>query len=64
MDLEKNLLPRLLHRVLPVTRGLRGQRFFVRKDGRLHATPLLVAVACLEATDIVFAIDSVPAIYA
>jgi tellurite resistance protein TerC len=64
MDLEKNLMLRLLNRVVPVTRGFRGQRFFVREDGRLWATPLLVAVVCLEATDIVFAIDSVPAIYA
>ena len=64
MDLEKNFMLRLLNRVVPVTRGFRGQRFFVREDGRLWATPLLVAVICLEATDIVFAIDSVPAIYA
>jgi tellurite resistance protein TerC len=61
---ERNLLLRVLCRVLPVTRGLRGQRFLVREGGRLWATPLLVAVACLEATDIIFAIDSVPAIYA
>jgi tellurite resistance protein TerC len=61
---ERNLLLRLLRRVMPVTAGFRGQRFVVRENGRLAATPLLVAVACLEATDIVFAIDSVPAIYA
>ncbi len=64
IDLEKNIVLRLVNRMLPVTRGFRGQRFFVREGGRLCATPLLVAVACLEATDIVFAIDSVPAIYA
>jgi tellurite resistance protein TerC len=61
---ERNLLLRLLRRVMPVTPDFRGQRFLVREGGRLHATPLLVAVACLEATDIVFAVDSVPAIYA
>ena len=61
---EKNLLLRLLRRLIPVTPTFRGQRFFSREGGALHATPLLVAVACLEATDIVFAIDSVPAIYA
>jgi tellurite resistance protein TerC len=60
---ERNLLLRLLRRLMPVTPGFRGQRFFVRENGRLFATPLLVAVACLEATDIVFAVDSVPAIY-
>jgi tellurite resistance protein TerC len=61
---ERNLLLRLLRRVMPVTPGFRGQRFLVREGGRLCATPLLVALVCLEATDIVFAVDSVPAIYA
>jgi len=61
---ERNPLLRLLRRLLPVTDGFRGYRFFVRDRGRLWATPLLVALVCLEATDIVFAIDSVPAIYA
>ena len=60
---ERNLLLRLLRRMMPVTPGFRGQQFFVRQNGQLFATPLLVAVACLEATDIVFAVDSVPAIY-
>jgi tellurite resistance protein TerC len=61
---ERNLLLRLIRRVLPITRDFRGQRFFVREGGRLRGTPLLIALCCLEATDIVFAIDSVPAIYA
>jgi TerC family integral membrane protein len=61
---DKNLLIRLVRRWLPVTSGFRGQRFLVREDGRLAATPLMVALLCLEATDIVFAIDSVPAIFA
>ena len=61
---ERNPLLRLLRRLLPVTNGFRGHRFFTREGGRLAATPLLVALVCLEATDIVFAIDSVPAIYA
>jgi len=64
IDPERNLLLRLLRRVLPITASLRGQRFFVREGGRLRGTPLVVALCCLEATDIVFAIDSVPAIYA
>jgi tellurite resistance protein TerC len=63
-DPERNLLIRLVRRFLPVTPGFRGQRFFVRQDGRLWATPLLVALLCLEASDIVFAVDSVPAIFA
>ena len=61
---EKNLLIRVVRRWLPVTPAFRGQRFFVREDGRVSATPLMVALLCLEATDIVFAIDSVPAIFA
>jgi tellurite resistance protein TerC len=61
---EKNLLIRLLRRVVPVTHELQGPQFFARRDGRLYATPLLVALVFLEATDIVFAVDSVPAIFA
>lgn len=61
---EKNLLIRLLRRVVPVTHELQGPQFFARRDGRLFATPLLVALVFLEATDIVFAVDSVPAIFA
>jgi tellurite resistance protein TerC len=61
---DKNLLIRIVRRWLPVTPGFRGQRFVVREDGRTSATPLMVALLCLEATDIVFAIDSVPAIFA
>jgi TerC family integral membrane protein len=61
---DRNLLIRVVRRWLPVTPGFHGQRFFVRENGRVSATPLMVALLCLEATDIVFAIDSVPAIFA
>jgi tellurite resistance protein TerC len=61
---ERNLLIRAVRRILPVTAEFRGQRFVVREGGRLLATPLLIALLCLEASDIVFAIDSVPAIFA
>jgi len=63
VDPERNLLLKLLRRLIPITPGFREQRFFVREGARIHATPLLVALVALEATDIVFAIDSVPAIY-
>jgi len=63
-DPGRNLLVRLLRRAFPVTDGLHGSRFFTRQNGRLHITPLLIALAFLEATDIVFAVDSVPAIFA
>jgi tellurite resistance protein TerC len=46
---------------LPVSRALHGSRFFIREDGLLRATPLFVALCAVELTDIVFAIDSVPA---
>ena len=61
---EKNLLIRLLQRFIPVTHDREGSHFFVRRQGRLWATPLLVCLIFLEATDIVFAVDSVPAIFA
>jgi tellurite resistance protein TerC len=61
---ERNPLIRLLRKLLPVTPTLEGQKFFLRKDGVLHATPLLVCLVFVELTDIVFAVDSVPAIFA
>jgi tellurite resistance protein TerC len=61
---EGNFLIRLVRRVLPVKPRLYEQAFFVNQDGRWWATPLLVALLCLELSDIVFAIDSVPAIFA
>jgi tellurite resistance protein TerC len=61
---EKNLLVRLFRRLIPTTPVLHGQRFFVRLNGVLHATPLFVALLFLEATDVIFAVDSVPAIFA
>jgi len=64
MKPERNLLIRVVRRFLPVTSGFRGQRFFVKQEGRVWATPLLIALLCLEASDIVFAVDSVPAIFA
>jgi tellurite resistance protein TerC len=64
VDPERNLIIRAVRRGLRVTSSFHGQRFFVREGGQLWATPLLVALLCLEASDIVFAIDSVPAIFA
>ena len=64
VDPEKNFLIKLLRRILPVTPELQGGKFFQRLNGRTFATPLLIALIFLEATDIVFAVDSVPAIFA
>ncbi len=55
---------RLLRRLLPVAPGEGDGRLFVRLGGVLHATPLFVALVFIEVTDIVFAVDSVPAIFA
>ncbi len=64
LDPEKNPLLRLLRRHLPLTPKLDGQHFFVRENGVRHGTPLLVALVVIECSDIVFAVDSVPAIFA
>jgi len=61
---ERNPAVRLLQKFVPVTAQYHGSRFFVRQDGRLHATPLLVVLVVVEATDMVFAVDSIPAIFA
>ena len=61
---ERNPLIRLFQRFMPVTAELHGQRFFVRMKGVRHATPLFLALLFVEVSDIIFAIDSVPAIFA
>ena len=64
VDPERNLLIRWFRRFIPVTPEFHGQRFLVRLGGRWHATPLLVALLFLEMSDVIFAVDSVPAIFA
>jgi tellurite resistance protein TerC len=46
------------------TTGFHGQKFLVREAGRLHATPLLLALVLVEITDVIFAVDSIPAVFA
>jgi tellurite resistance protein TerC len=60
---EKNIMIRLFKKIMPVSHDMEGQKFFSRKGGVLHATPLFIVLLVLEATDVVFAIDSVPAIF-
>jgi len=55
---------RLLRRVLPVSKDYDGQKLFTRMDGGLAATPLFVVLMLIESTDVVFAVDSIPAILA
>ncbi|MFM8533304.1 MAG: TerC family protein [Acidimicrobiia bacterium] len=64
LDPERNPALRLFRRLMPVTPRLHGQSFLVKLDGRWHATPLLVALVFLEMSDVIFAVDSVPAIFA
>ncbi len=64
IDPEKNIALRLLRRVMPMTKDFRGQNFFVRENGILMATPLFGVLVCIEVTDLVFAVDSIPAIFA
>jgi len=61
---EKNFLIRIFKRFMPVTNTIEDKSFFVRENGVMHATPLFIALLFLEATDIIFAVDSVPAIFA
>jgi tellurite resistance protein TerC len=63
-DLERNPILRLSRRFLPLTKEYHGHRFYVREGGRLLATPLLVVLLVVEFSDLVFAIDSIPAIFA
>jgi len=60
----RNPFLRLVRRLLPVTEEYHRQRFLVRLDGKLYATPLLLVLVVIESTDVVFAVDSIPAIFA
>ena len=63
-DAEKNPVLKLFRRVMPVTSELHGESFFVRHAGKLMATPLFVVLLLVETTDLIFAVDSIPAILA
>ncbi len=61
---ERNPLFRLFTRFVPSVPEYHGSRFTIVKDGRRYATPMLLVLVCIEATDLVFAVDSIPAIFA
>jgi tellurite resistance protein TerC len=63
-DFGTSFPARLVRRFVPVTDSIDRARFFVRREGRLFATPLFVALIMVELTDVVFAVDSIPAILA
>jgi tellurite resistance protein TerC len=60
---EGNRVVRLFRRIFPVTSDYEGTRFFVRRNGVLTATPLVIVLILVETTDVVFALDSIPAIF-
>lgn len=63
-DLENNVVLKLVRRSFRVTDTFRGNRFFVRQDGALYATLLFLVLVIIEFTDLVFAVDSIPAVIA
>ncbi|MBL0740708.1 TerC family protein [Chryseolinea lacunae] len=62
MNPEKNPVVKLVRKIFPVTDSFEGDKFFVKRDHKLWATPLFIVVMLIEATDLIFAVDSIPAI--
>jgi tellurite resistance protein TerC len=60
---ENNPLLKLVRRFLPVTPGFEGERFLIRRAGQIMATPLLLVLIVVETSDVVFAVDSIPAVF-
>ncbi len=61
---EKNPIVRLFRRFVPVTNRFHGESFFITENGRRFATPLFIVLLVIESTDVVFAVDSIPAVLA
>jgi tellurite resistance protein TerC len=64
LEPDKNPVVRLFQRWVPITNTYQGQQFFVRKDGKIYATLLMLVLIVVETTDVIFAVDSIPAIFA
>ena len=64
IDPEKNFFVRMVRKIMPVTNDYVDDKFFTRVDGALWATPLFLTLVVIEATDLIFAVDSIPAILA
>ncbi len=60
---EKNLAIRIARRIFPLTPKFEGQKFFIREEGKLMMTPMMVVLIMVETTDLIFALDSLPAIF-
>ncbi len=61
---ENSLVERWVRRILPISEGFHGSSFFIRNNHMLLATPLLVVLMVIETTDLIFALDSIPAVLA
>lgn len=61
---EKNLLVRVLRKFMPVTKRVSGDKFFINRFGKRAATPLFVTLLVVESSDLIFAVDSIPAVLA
>ena len=61
---EKNPIIRLARKYLPIYEGYEGYKFIVRRNGKIYLTPLVLVLIAIETTDIIFAVDSVPAVLA
>lgn len=64
VDPEKNAIVKFFRKFLPVTDDYHGDRLFIRRDHRLFATPLFLVLLVIESSDLIFAVDSIPAILA
>jgi tellurite resistance protein TerC len=64
IDLEKNIAIRILKLFVPINLNINSNKFLIKTNGVLYATPLLVALVIIELADILFAIDSIPAVLA
>jgi tellurite resistance protein TerC len=64
LEPDKNPVVRLFQRWVPITNEYQDQRFFVRREGKIHATLLMLVLIVVETTDVIFAVDSIPAIFA
>jgi len=61
---DKNPVVRLFQRFIPIVKEYDGQKFFVRRNGKTYATLLMLVLVVVETTDVIFAVDSIPAIFA
>ncbi len=63
LDPSQNVILRLARKAFPMTQGYEGTAFFIRRKGHLLATPLFLALLMAETTDVLFAVDSIPAVF-